>query len=131
MTKKVPKINESPSNVGLGGGRTHTASRDTWWIAMLALDMNKVEPRIAVGDWCVEVSHLVGMKTRSLALDCAVGKVLTIEPNNCYLMELRDGTQHRWGNAMLRRLPQPNVLLSGAATAITGNGAPSHRVRSN
>ena len=26
---------------------------------------------------------------------------------------------------------KPNVLLSGAATAITGNSAPSHRVRSN
>lgn len=87
----------------------NTASRDAWWIATLALKLNDVDTPVAVGDWCVEVSHLIGLRGRSVALDCAIGRVLAIEPNDCYLMELRDGTQHRWVNAMLRRLPQPSV----------------------
>lgn len=116
MTSEAQRSEASASTDELGGGRTYTASRDTWWIAMLALERHDSDGPVSVGDWCVEVSHLVGLRGQSVALDCAVGKVLSIEPNCCYLIELRDGTQHRWENAWMRRLPQPNDLMSRPAT---------------
>lgn len=83
------------------------ASREAWWIARLALNQQEQE-RPAIGDWAVECSHLIGMpKKESIGLACAIGKVISIEPNDCWVLELADGTQQRWENALMRKLPKP------------------------
>jgi len=74
---------------------------------MLALEntQNTEEPQI--GDWVVEVTHLIGMGKHSLALDCAIGKLVGKASSN-YLLELRDGSEFSWENAKFLKLPQPN-----------------------
>ena len=90
-----------------------TATREVWWIAMLALSARDIE-RPKVGDWAIECSHLAMLRKHSVGFDIAIGKVVSIDGSN-YEIEARDGTLQRWENAYFIRLPQPampNVAVS-------------------
>ena len=68
-----------------------------------------------------ENTALIYASTRDQTFGCAFG------PRWVALLPLES---NRWAFDLVRQM-RANVLLSGAATAIPGNGAPSHRVRSN
>jgi len=81
------------------------ASPLVYFLAMLAMKQtNAREPR--VGEWAIEVTHLIGMGKVSRkmgvghGLECAVGKVKEITPDGV-ILELLDGTEQKWDNAYL------------------------------
>lgn len=82
------------------------ASRESWLIAMLAFEQKTLDSPY-VGDWGVEVSHLVGLGRRKIALDCAIGRVLKIEDGDTFTILTRDGVEQKWENAMFRKIPNP------------------------
>jgi hypothetical protein len=92
-----------------------TASRDAWWIVTLALQLRETQ-RPKVGEWAVEITHAPGLRARrSMALDCAIGKIVSIE-GDTFTIETRDGSVHRWENAYFVKLPQPVEIEPKATT---------------
>ncbi len=88
------------------------AERYVWWLAHLATNQRTFE-KVEIGDWAVECSHLVGTARRQIGHPYAVGKVVSIEPNSCYVLELLNGTTQRWENAMMRKLVSIDAARTG------------------
>ncbi|MCK4547668.1 MAG: hypothetical protein KAW17_09540 [Candidatus Eisenbacteria sp.] len=85
--------------------RSQKASPLVYFLAMLAMKQRDSR-RPKVGEWAVEVTHLIGMGKvgRKMGvghgLECAVGKVKKFVPDGT-ILELLDGTEQKWTNARL------------------------------
>jgi len=86
-------------------------SRLIWWLADFASENHE---EVTVGDWVVEISHVIGMRKAQVGKLDAVGKLLKIEVEvltepyllgeKKYTLLTLEGKEVIWKNAMFRKI---------------------------
>lgn len=80
-----------------------------WWLAF-AEAKTYDEPKI--GDWVIETTHIIGLRSAMVGRLDAIGKLIKVETETephlrgmkTYTIETIEGKEAIWSNAMFRKL---------------------------